>query len=245
MIKTSFLVSFQLGTVSLALFRTLIGLYCEDVMLQLILRWVAHRLIPVTNPAASNWFMTWWAFTLYLLPCRLAICLPTSLPTAARWFLLTRSVPVCLPRYLIPCNHMMLSQRRVVRERDCYSVSASKILALTPSCCSPDHSPPPLRQLDSILFSKGAETPSSTSARGKRGRTLKEHFTDWISFFFFSFIVLDVTSVGFHYTVPAKVIAQIWEQEDIAVMRSDEKRNERAQMIIQVVNKPTVCKVFK
>lgn len=28
----------QLGTVSLALFRTLIGLYCEDVMLQLILR---------------------------------------------------------------------------------------------------------------------------------------------------------------------------------------------------------------
>uniref|UniRef100_A0A671YU57 FHF complex subunit HOOK interacting protein 1A n=1 Tax=Sparus aurata TaxID=8175 RepID=A0A671YU57_SPAAU len=86
---------FQLGTVSLALFRTLIGLYCEDVMLQLVLR------------------------------------------------------------YLIPCNHMMLSQRRVVRERDCYSVSAAKILALTPSCCSPDRSPPPLRQLDSILFSKG------------------------------------------------------------------------------------------
>lgn len=92
---------FQLGTVSLALFRTLIGLYCEDVMLQLVLR------------------------------------------------------------YLIPCNHMMLSQRRVVRERDCYSVSAAKILALTPSCCSPDRSPPPLRQLDSILFSKGGDTPSS------------------------------------------------------------------------------------
>ncbi|XP_026158376.1 protein FAM160A1 [Mastacembelus armatus] len=94
---------FQLGTVSLALFRTLIGLCCEDVMLQLILR------------------------------------------------------------YLIPCNHIMLSQRRVVRERDCYSVSAAKILALTPSCCSPDHSPPPLRQLDSILFSKGVETHVSTS----------------------------------------------------------------------------------
>ncbi|KAG7221919.1 hypothetical protein INR49_016945 [Caranx melampygus] len=95
---------FQLGTVSLALFRTLIGLYCEDVMLQLILR------------------------------------------------------------YLIPCNHMMLSQRRVVRERDCYSVSAAKILALTPSCCSPDRSPPPLRQLDSILFSKGAEAATKTDA---------------------------------------------------------------------------------
>ncbi|XP_058496975.1 FHF complex subunit HOOK-interacting protein 1A [Solea solea] len=92
---------FQLGTVSLALFRTLIGLHCEDVMLQLILR------------------------------------------------------------YLIPCNHIMLSQRRVLRERDCYSVSAAKILALTPSCCSPDHSPPPLRQLDSILFSKGGETSSN------------------------------------------------------------------------------------
>ncbi|KAM8843478.1 FHF complex subunit HOOK-interacting protein 1A isoform 1-T1 [Synchiropus picturatus] len=101
---------FQLGTVSLALFRTLIGLHCEDVMLQLILR------------------------------------------------------------YLIPCNHMMLSQRRVVKERDCYSVSAARILALTPSCCSPDHSPPPLRQLESILFSKGAE--ASSEARSKAGRSV-------------------------------------------------------------------------
>ncbi|XP_003972513.2 protein FAM160A1 [Takifugu rubripes] len=108
---------FQLGTVSLALFRTLIGLYCEDVMLQLILR------------------------------------------------------------YLIPCNHIMLSQRCVVRERDCYSVSASKILALTPSCCSPDRSPPPLRQLDSIVFSKGAETPDS-GATGEEMRSLPEGADD-------------------------------------------------------------------
>ncbi|XP_065110767.1 FHF complex subunit HOOK-interacting protein 1A [Paramisgurnus dabryanus] len=88
---------FQLGTVSLALFRTLIGLYCEDVMLQLIFK------------------------------------------------------------YLIPCNHMMLSQRRVLRETDCYSVSAAKFLALTPSCCSPEIIPPLLRQLDSILWSKGID----------------------------------------------------------------------------------------
>ncbi|KAL2304988.1 hypothetical protein Nmel_006955, partial [Mimus melanotis] len=67
---------FQLCVVSLALFRTLIGLHCEDVMLQLVLR------------------------------------------------------------YLIPCNHMMLSQRQAVKERDCYSVSAAKLLALTPLCCS-------------------------------------------------------------------------------------------------------------
>ncbi|XP_074849279.1 FHF complex subunit HOOK-interacting protein 1A [Carettochelys insculpta] len=67
---------FQLCVVSLALFRTLIGLHCEDVMLQLVLR------------------------------------------------------------YLIPCNHTMLSQRWAVRERDCYSVCAAKLLALTPACCS-------------------------------------------------------------------------------------------------------------
>ncbi|KAK2865825.1 hypothetical protein Q7C36_001881 [Tachysurus vachellii] len=88
---------FQLGTVSLSLFRTLIGLYCEDVMLQLILK------------------------------------------------------------YLIPCNHMMVSQRRVVNERDCYSISAAKFLALTPSCCSPDIVAPPIRQLDSITWSKVPE----------------------------------------------------------------------------------------
>ncbi|XP_036914300.1 protein FAM160A1 [Sturnira hondurensis] len=67
---------FRLCVVSLALFRTLIGLHCEDVMLQLVLR------------------------------------------------------------YLVPCNHMMLSQRWAVKERDCYSVSAAKLLALTPVCCS-------------------------------------------------------------------------------------------------------------
>ncbi|CAB1429776.1 unnamed protein product [Pleuronectes platessa] len=106
---------FQLGTVSLALFRTLIGLYCEDVMLQLVLR------------------------------------------------------------YLIPCNHMMLSQRRVVRERDCYSVSAAKFLALTPTCCTPDHSPPPLRQLESILFSKGSEVAAHTDSSEKKSFSEKHH----------------------------------------------------------------------
>ncbi|KAJ7326891.1 hypothetical protein JRQ81_016650 [Phrynocephalus forsythii] len=67
---------FRLCVVSLALFRTLISLHCEDVMLQLVLR------------------------------------------------------------YLIPCNHIMLSQRWAVRERDWYSVSAARLLALTPVCCS-------------------------------------------------------------------------------------------------------------
>ncbi|XP_074485563.1 FHF complex subunit HOOK-interacting protein 1A [Sebastes fasciatus] len=134
---------FQLGTVSLALFRTLIGLYCEDVMLQLVLR------------------------------------------------------------YLIPCNHMMLSQRRVVGERDCYSVSAAKILALTPSCCSPDHSPPPLRQLDSILFSKGAETPSNTSATDENESFLEDDDGSGNSCTIGSEIYLDVSYL--HYLYDARL----------------------------------------
>uniref|UniRef100_UPI0037E97098 FHF complex subunit HOOK-interacting protein 1A n=1 Tax=Semicossyphus pulcher TaxID=241346 RepID=UPI0037E97098 len=134
---------FQLGTVSLALFRTLIGLYCEDVMLQLVLR------------------------------------------------------------YLIPCNHMMLSQRRVVRERDCYSVSAAKILALTPSCCSPDHSPPPLRQLESILFSKGAETPNTASTKEETETFLVEDDGSGNSCTIGSEIYLDVSYL--HYLYDARL----------------------------------------
>ncbi|XP_067303231.1 FHF complex subunit HOOK-interacting protein 1A isoform X2 [Pseudorasbora parva] len=90
---------FQLGTVSLALFRTLIGLYCEDVMLQLILR------------------------------------------------------------YLIPCSHLTCAERLRLRERDCYSITASALLSLTPSffvpkpCCSPAQPPKP----DYILWSKVTE----------------------------------------------------------------------------------------
>uniref|UniRef100_A0A8C1NM98 Family with sequence similarity 160 member A1b n=1 Tax=Cyprinus carpio TaxID=7962 RepID=A0A8C1NM98_CYPCA len=90
---------FQLGTVSLALFRTLIGLYCEDVMLQLILR------------------------------------------------------------YLLPCSHLTHAERLRLRERDCYSITASALLSLTPSffihkpCSSPPQTPKP----DYILWSKVTE----------------------------------------------------------------------------------------
>ncbi|XP_017263617.1 protein FAM160A1 [Kryptolebias marmoratus] len=135
---------FQLGTVSLALFRTLISFYCEDVMLQLVLK------------------------------------------------------------YLIPCNHMMLSQRRVVRERDFYSASAAKILALTPSCCSPDRSPPPLRQLDSILFSKGgAETPSDSSGKDARNHSSEADDGSGNSCTIGSEIYLDVSYL--HYLYDARL----------------------------------------
>lgn len=128
---------------------------------------------------------------------------------------LTGSVPIFPPRYLIPCNHMMLSQRRVVGERDCYSVSAAKILALTPSCCSPDHSPPPLRQLDSILFSKGGETPNNTSATGEKDKTLGGEMW-WIHYSLdLIFAEFDIFLMSLDNTVPTQAFPLVWEQEDI------------------------------
>ncbi|KAL2079355.1 hypothetical protein ACEWY4_025099 [Coilia grayii] len=83
---------FQLGTVSLALFHTLIGLHCEDVMLQLILR------------------------------------------------------------YLIPCSHVLSGKREKLRERDCYSSTASALLSLTPAFLHQDDT-----QQDCILWTKVTE----------------------------------------------------------------------------------------
>ncbi|KAG7256319.1 hypothetical protein CRUP_034181 [Coryphaenoides rupestris] len=65
----------RLCMVSLSLFRTLLSLNCEDLMLQLVLR------------------------------------------------------------YLLPCTHVMLSQRRAVREADVYGKCADKFLSLIPECC--------------------------------------------------------------------------------------------------------------
>uniref|UniRef100_A0A8C7XUQ0 FHF complex subunit HOOK-interacting protein 1B n=1 Tax=Oryzias sinensis TaxID=183150 RepID=A0A8C7XUQ0_9TELE len=65
----------RLCMVSLSLFRTLLSLNCEDVMLQLIFR------------------------------------------------------------YLLPCTHVMLSQRRAIRETDMYGKCADKFLSLIPECC--------------------------------------------------------------------------------------------------------------
>ncbi|XP_036962764.1 protein FAM160A1 [Acanthopagrus latus] len=185
---------FQLGTVSLALFRTLIGLYCEDVMLQLVLR------------------------------------------------------------YLIPCNHMMLSQRRVVRERDCYSVSAAKILALTPSCCSPDRSPPPLRQLDSILFSKGAETPNSTRATEENESFLEEDDGSGNSCTIGSEIYLDVSYLHYLYDArlsisscirACRVWSALYDSEDPPPEKYqpgvlEESALTRTQMVLKRVPKPVV-----
>lgn len=65
----------RLCLVSLALFETLVDLNCEDVMLELVMR------------------------------------------------------------YLIPCTHVMLSQRKRVNDVSAYSLSAMKFLSLAPTCC--------------------------------------------------------------------------------------------------------------
>uniref|UniRef100_A0A8C6NT26 FHF complex subunit HOOK-interacting protein 1B n=1 Tax=Nothobranchius furzeri TaxID=105023 RepID=A0A8C6NT26_NOTFU len=88
----------RLCMVSLSLFRTLLSLNCEDVMLQLILR------------------------------------------------------------FLLPCTHVMLSQRRAIRETDMYGKSANKFLSLIPECCRLNAAASAERDEDNPFWSKVFET---------------------------------------------------------------------------------------
>ncbi|XP_009280271.1 PREDICTED: LOW QUALITY PROTEIN: FTS and Hook-interacting protein [Aptenodytes forsteri] len=90
----------RLCMVSLSLFRTLLSLNCEDVMLQLVLR------------------------------------------------------------YLLPCSHVMLSQKRAVRDLDIYGKTAAKFLSLIPRCCRPESLPPPNREEEHAAWSKGHGSPN-------------------------------------------------------------------------------------
>ena len=49
-------------------------------------------------------------------------------------------------RYLIPCTHVMVSQRRAVRDLDLYGKSAEKFLSLRPVCCMTYPTPSPTPQ---------------------------------------------------------------------------------------------------
>ncbi|KAJ8388540.1 hypothetical protein AAFF_G00132540 [Aldrovandia affinis] len=68
-------------------------------------------------------------------------------------------------RYLIPCTHVMLSQRRAVKETDIYGKSADKFLSLIPECCRFDTVPPADREDDPAFWDKavpgspGTESP--------------------------------------------------------------------------------------
>ncbi|KAJ8352491.1 hypothetical protein SKAU_G00239670 [Synaphobranchus kaupii] len=93
----------RLCMVSLSLFRTLMALNCEDLMLQLVLR------------------------------------------------------------YLLPCTHVMLSQRRAVKETDIYGKSADRFLSLIPECCRLDTAPSSDREEDPAFWDKVPGSPSAES----------------------------------------------------------------------------------
>ncbi|KAK2905812.1 FHF complex subunit HOOK-interacting protein 1B [Channa argus] len=101
----------RLCMVSLSLFRTLLSLHCEDIMLQLVLR------------------------------------------------------------YLLPCTHVMLSQRRAIRETDIYGKSADKFLSLIPECCRMNAAPSGERDEDGAFWSKVLNSPSTESPAPPRPST--------------------------------------------------------------------------
>ncbi|XP_068428342.1 FHF complex subunit HOOK-interacting protein 1B [Clinocottus analis] len=101
----------RLCMVSLSLFRTLLSLNCEDVMLQLVLR------------------------------------------------------------YLLPCTHVMLSQRRAIRETDLYGKSADKFLSLIPECCRLNAASSAERDEDGAFWVKGVNSPGIESPAPPRPST--------------------------------------------------------------------------
>ncbi|XP_060909106.1 FHF complex subunit HOOK-interacting protein 1B [Labrus mixtus] len=101
----------RLCMVSLSLFRTLLSLNCEDIMLQLVLR------------------------------------------------------------YLLPCTHVMLSQRRAIRESDIYGKSADKFLSLIPECCRFNAAPSAERDEDNPFWGKVLNSPSTEAPAPPRPST--------------------------------------------------------------------------
>ncbi|XP_035378743.1 FTS and Hook-interacting protein homolog isoform X2 [Electrophorus electricus] len=93
----------RLCMVSLSLFKTLLSFNCEDLMLQLVLR------------------------------------------------------------YLLPCTHVMLSQRRAVRETDLYGKSADKFLSLIPECCRTTTAATSDREEEPAFWGKVLGSPNSES----------------------------------------------------------------------------------
>ncbi|KAI2660733.1 FHF complex subunit HOOK interacting protein 1B [Labeo rohita] len=101
----------RLCMVSLSLFKTLLSLNCEDLMLQLVLR------------------------------------------------------------YLLPCTHVMLSQRRAVRETDLYGKSADKFLSLIPECCRITAAPSSERDDEPAFWGKVLGSPTAESPVHPRPNT--------------------------------------------------------------------------
>lgn len=47
-------------------------------------------------------------------------------------------ISTILPRYLLPCNHVMGSQRKMIQEIDLYGKVAVRFLTSIPTCCYPE-----------------------------------------------------------------------------------------------------------
>lgn len=71
--------------------------------------------------------------------------------------------PPC--RYLIPCSHVMLSQKRAVKELDLYGKAAAKFLSLIPRCCCPESLPTPEQEEERAAWSKGEARGESLTNR--------------------------------------------------------------------------------
>ncbi|MGH0172803.1 UNVERIFIED_CONTAM: hypothetical protein FKN15_064006 [Acipenser sinensis] len=69
-------------------------------------------------------------------------------------------------RYLLPCTHVMLSQRRAVRETDLYGKSADKFMSLIPECCRLELGTAE-REEEPAYWGKGPGSPSVESPVSK------------------------------------------------------------------------------
>nr|XP_060623164.1 FHF complex subunit HOOK-interacting protein 1B [Anolis sagrei ordinatus] len=89
-------------------------------------------------------------------------------------------------RYLVPCSHVMLSQKRAVKEADLYGKAAGKFLSLIPRCCRPESLPPaPEREEEQqhAAWSKGHGSPSVDSSSSSVVTVPRPSTPSRISFF--------------------------------------------------------------
>ncbi|XP_051782136.1 FHF complex subunit HOOK interacting protein 1B isoform X3 [Erpetoichthys calabaricus] len=66
-------------------------------------------------------------------------------------------------RYLLPCTHVMISQRRAVREIDIYGKSSDKFLSLIPECCKLELGSTSEHEEDSMYWSRVPTSPAMES----------------------------------------------------------------------------------
>ncbi|MEQ2162412.1 hypothetical protein GOODEAATRI_019471, partial [Goodea atripinnis] len=78
---------------------------------------------------------------------------------------------VCMHVYLLPCTHVMLSQRRAIRETDMYGKSANKFLSLIPECCRLNAASSADRDDDNPFWGKVLTNPSTEAPAPPRPST--------------------------------------------------------------------------